>query len=112
MFHTKQLNIRINSLHEIALRLAYQNINLGKSAAINYRYLQYLLTEIYKVKMGLSTPITNVVLVFDQNDSCSLRSGVTVTKMNIKTGKFDFETISAIETVLWENVTKRYQKLR
>ena len=60
--------------------------------------------------MGLSTPITNVVLVFDQNDSCSLRSGVTVTKMNIKTGKFDFETISAIETVLWENVTKRYQK--
>ena len=62
--------------------------------------------------MGLSTPITNVVLVFDQNDSCSLRSGVTVTKMNIKTGKFDFETISAIETVLWENVTKRNQKLR
>ena len=112
MFHTKQLNIRINSLHEIALRLAYQNINLGKSASINYRYLQYLLTEIYKVKMGLSTPITNVVLVFDQNDSCSLRSGVTVTKMNIKTGKFDFETISAIETVLWENVTKRYQELR
>ena len=50
--------------------------------------------------MKLPTPITNVVLVFDQNDSCSLRSGVTVTKMNIKTGKFHFETISAIETVL------------
>ena len=62
MFHTKELNNRINSLHEKALRLTYQNRNssfdellkLDKSVSIHYRNLQYLLTEIYKVKMGLS----------------------------------------------------------
>ena len=29
MFHTKELNNRINSLHEKALRLIYQNRNLS-----------------------------------------------------------------------------------
>ena len=55
MFHTKQLNNRINSLHENALRVAYQDRNssfnellkLDKSVSIHYRnimniYLFYL----------------------------------------------------------------------
>ena len=53
MFHTKELNGRINSLHEKALRLIYQNRNLSfdellkldKSVSIHYRNLQYLLTD-------------------------------------------------------------------
>ena len=54
MFHTKELNNRINSLHEKALSLIYQNRNLSfdellkidKSVSIHYRNLKYLLTEI------------------------------------------------------------------
>ena len=50
VFHTKELNNRIDSLHE----KAYQNRNssfdellkLGKSVFIHYGNLQYLLTEI------------------------------------------------------------------
>ena len=45
MFHTKQLNNRINSLHEKALRVTYQDRNssfnellkLAKSVSIHYR---------------------------------------------------------------------------
>ena len=45
MFHTKQLNNRINSLHEKALRVTYQDRNssfnellkLDKSVSIHYR---------------------------------------------------------------------------
>ena len=67
MFHTKELNNWISSLHERALRLTYQNRNLSfdellkldKSVSIHYRNLQYFLTEIYKVKMRLSPPIMN-----------------------------------------------------
>ena len=59
MLHTKELNSRISSLHEKALRLTYQNRNLSfdellkldKSVSIHYRNLQYLLTEVYKVKI-------------------------------------------------------------
>ena len=112
MFHTKELNGRINSLHEKALRLIYQNRNLSfdellkldKSVSIHYRNLQYLLTEIYKVKMGLSPQIMNDILTLDENASYNLRSGVTVTRRNIRTNKFGFETITTIGAVLWRNL--------
>ena len=112
MFHTKELNGRINSLHEKALRLIYQNRNLSfdellkldKSVSIHYRNLQYLLTEIYKVKMGLSPPTMNDILTLDENASYNLTSGVTVTRRNIRTNKFGFETITTIGAVLWRNL--------
>ena len=112
MFHTKELNGRINSLHEKALRLIYQNRNLSfdellkldKSVSIHYRNLQYLLAEIYKVKMGLSPPIMSDILTLDENASYNLRSGVTVARRNIRTNKFGFETITTIGAVLWRNL--------
>ena len=104
MFDAKELNNQINSLHEIALRLTYQSINLSKSGSIHYRNLQYLLTGIYKVKMGLSPIIVNDVLTLDQNASYKLMSGVTATERNIRTDKFGFWTISSIEVVPWENL--------
>ena len=108
MFHTKELHSRINSLHEKALRLIYQNRNLSfdellkldKSVSMHYRNLQYLLTEIYKVKTGLSSPIMNDILTLDENASYNLSSGVTVTRRNIRTNKFGFETITTIGAVL------------
>ena len=49
MFHTKHLNNRINSLHEKALRVTYQDINssfsellnLDKFVSIHYISLQF-----------------------------------------------------------------------
>ena len=65
VFHIKQLNNRINNLHEKALRVIYQDrnssfseiLNLDKSVPIHYRNMKYLLMEIHKIKMGLSPPI-------------------------------------------------------
>ena len=113
MFHTKELNNRINSLHEKVLRLTYQNRNspfdellkLAKSVSIHHRNLQYLLTKIYKVKMRpTSPPIINCILTLDQNASYNLRSGVAVTRKNIRTNKSCFETFSTIRAVLWGNL--------
>ena len=112
IFHTKELNNPINSLHEKALRLMYQNRNLSfdellkldKLVSIHYRNLQYLLAEIYKVKMGLSPPIMNDILTLEGNASYNLRFGVTVTRRNIRTNKFGFETITTIGAVLWRNI--------
>ena len=54
--------------------------------------------------MGLSPPIMNDVLTLDENASYNLRSGVTVTRRNIRTSKFGFETIITIRAVLWRNL--------
>ena len=50
--------------------------------------------------MGLSPPIMNE----EENASYNLRSGVTVTRRNIRTNKFGFETITTIGAVLWQNL--------
>ena len=49
MFHTKQINNRINNLHEKALRVTYQDrnssfselLNLDKSVSIHYKNIKY-----------------------------------------------------------------------
>ena len=77
MFHTKQLNNRINNLHEKALRVTYQDrnssfselLNLDKSVSIHYRNIKYLLTKIYKVKMSLSLPIMSHIFRLSKNSS-------------------------------------------
>ena len=51
--------------------------------------------------MRLSPPIMNDVLTLDQNVSYNLRSGVTVTRSNIRTNKLGFETIRTTEAVLF-----------
>ena len=54
--------------------------------------------------MGLSPPIMNDILTLDENASYNLRSGVTVTRRDIRTNKFGFETITTIGAVLWRNL--------
>ena len=58
MFHSRQLNNRINKINERALRLAYKGnkltfndlLKLDNSVTIHQRNLKILATEIFKVK--------------------------------------------------------------
>ena len=112
MFHTKQLNNRIKGLHEKTLRVTYQDrnssfsklLNLDKSVSIHYINIKYLLTEICKVKMGLSPPIMSGIFSFSENSSYNLSCGVTVNRRNIRTSKFGFETVSTIGAILWNDL--------
>ena len=95
MFHTKQLNNQINSLHEKVLRVTYQDRNLSfsellnpdKSVSIHYRNIKYLLTEIYKVEIGFSPPMMSDIFSLSENSSYNLMCGATVNRRNIRTGK-------------------------
>ena len=56
MFHSRNLNNKINRIHEGALRLVYQNnlsfselLNLDNFVTVHQKNLQVLVTEIYKV---------------------------------------------------------------
>ena len=110
--HAKQLNNRINSLQETSLRITYQDrkpsfnelLNYNKSVSIHYRNINYLLTEIYKVKTDLSSLIIGDIFSLSENNSYSVRSGVTVIRQNIRTSKFGSETVSAIARILWNDL--------
>ena len=71
MFHSRKLNQRINHIHERALRIVYKDFNssfqelLIKDNSSNiHRNLQKLVTEIFKVKNGLSRELMNDVFEF------------------------------------------------
>ena len=64
MFHSRNLNNKINRIHERALRLVYQNnlsfselLDLDNSVTVHQKNLQVLVTEIYKVKNGIAPEI-------------------------------------------------------
>ena len=65
MFYSRRLNNKINSLHNRALRIAYQDnmsafqelLNKDNSVSIHHRKLQVLATEMFKIHRGLSPEI-------------------------------------------------------
>ena len=69
MFHSRQLNNRINKIQERALRLVYKDnkltfddlLKLDNSVTIHQRNIQILTTEIFKVKNSLAPEIMTEV---------------------------------------------------
>ena len=70
MFHSREINNRINNIHERALRLAYKDyqssfetlLRKDGSVTIHHKNLQLLVTEIYKVIHGISPKIMNEII--------------------------------------------------
>ena len=74
MCHGRSLNNKINNLHERALRIVYQDkkssfetlLKRDKSVSIHIKNLQYLATEIFKVKNGLCPEIMKEIFIFHE----------------------------------------------
>ena len=77
MCHSRTLNNRINNIHLRALRIVYQDkqsifeelLQKENSVSVHMKNLQYLATEIFKVKNGLSPITMNEVFNFQENES-------------------------------------------
>ena len=72
MFHSQKLNACINRLHERALRVAYKYfessfkelLRRDSSTILHQRYLQKLITEIFKVKTGIAPELMKGAFAF------------------------------------------------
>ena len=91
LIHNRGLNNKINHIHERALRLAsddysssFQNLlNKDKSVTIHQCNLQQLVTENFKVKIGIAPIIMNERFTFVENNTYNLRSGMHLNKVNV-----------------------------
>ena len=74
-FHNREVNTRINKIHEIALRMVYDDyessfsvlLNKDKSFTIHERNIQTMAIEMYKVFKGLAPDIMKYVFPMKQN---------------------------------------------
>ena len=62
--------------------------------------LQYLATELFKVKNGLSPEIMNKIFVFPEK-WYNLRSGNHLARKNIRTTQYGIESVSNLGAKLW-----------
>ena len=110
MCHSRNLNNRINNIHLRALRVVYQDkqssfeelLQKDNSVSVHMKNLQYLATEIFKVKNGLSPIIMNEVFSFQENESYNLRSGIHLVSRNTHTAHFGTDTIFSLGPKLWK----------
>ena len=75
MCHSRGINNKINNIHKIALRIVYQNKKSNyrifyrrTSLSIHMKKLQYLATEMYKVKNCLPPEVMREVFNFQENE--------------------------------------------
>ena len=101
MFHSRELNNRINRLHERALRLVYKDsiltfeelLQKDNSFTIHHRNLQKLATEMYKTINNLS-PILMKSIFPDNTNPYDLRNKNPFKTSNVHTVFNGTETIS------------------
>ena len=110
MCHGRGLNSKINNIHERGLRVVYHDkissfktlLKRDKSASIHMKNLQYLATELFKVKYSLSPEIMKKIFVFQEIETYNLRSGNHLARKNIRTTQFGIESVSILGAKLWK----------
>ena len=112
MFHSRELNAKINRLHERALRVVYKNDELtfqqlldkDNSFTIHERNLQKLALEMYKVKHKLSPkPVQDL---FTENEN---NNGKWILPRT-RTTDYGLETIRYRGPKTWEIVPKEIKE--
>ena len=95
MFHGREVNRKINDIHERSFRIVYRDYNSSFSdllqkynfVCIHHRNIQSLTVELFKVKVNLSNTIMNDIFptrVLNYN----LRSQTDFFRNNVNTTKF------------------------
>ena len=75
-----------------------------KSVSIHMKSLQYLATEIYKVKNCLSPEIMKEIFIFQKNENDNFKSGAHLMNRNIHTAHFGTDTITNLGPKIWKLV--------
>ena len=95
MFHSRELNNRINKIHERSLRIVYNDkqstfeelLERDKSVSIHHSNIRKLAIEIYKIKNNLSPEILKDVIGVI-GSSYNLRSETIFKKRNVHKVRF------------------------
>ena len=91
MFHGRQVNKKINCLHERALRMIYEDstssfdtlLEKDMSFSVHGRNIQQLTLEMYKVPKGLApTPISSLFLQCSNNTHSRSQSDFSIPQVN------------------------------
>ena len=118
MFHSRCLNNKINSIHERALRITYQDhistfqelLNKDNSVSIHHRNLQVLATEMFKIHRGMSPDILREIFV-PKISSYNLRRNNTFERRHVQSPYHGTESLSFLGPRIWDLVPLELKNL-
>ena len=110
-FHSSRLNNKINSVHERALRITYQDntstfqelLKKDNSVSIHHRNLQVLATEMFKTHWGLSPEILRETFV-PKTSLYNLRRNNTFETHEVLSVYHGTEWLSFLGPKIWDLV--------
>ena len=119
MFTSRYLNNALNSIHERALRLIYNDYELpfdriledNKQKSIHQKNIESLAIEIYKFQAGLTPPIMSD-LFFSRENDYNLRNFQELESSLKRTVKFGTETISYRGPQIWNLISEILRALK
>ena len=111
MFHNRTLNDKINSIHERALRITYNDrkscfeelLRKVNTVSIHHRNLQRLATEIIKIKNNMAHEILNEILQ-NRTSSYNLRKNSNFYVRKVHSVYHGTESLSSLSPKIWELV--------
>ena len=119
MTHSRGLNNEINHIHERALRIIYNDfwttfeglLAKDKSVTNHNRNMQQPVTEIFKVKMGISPNVMKEIFNFSDNNNCNLRSGTHLSRPIVHTAHYGTtKSIANLEAKIWKLVPQNVKE--
>ena len=118
MLHSRQLNNRINKIHERALRIIYRDSTMSfeallakdKSFTIHERNIQTLAIELYKVAYGISPKIMR--LVFPTKPNVNYPWENIFQTFNVRTVSWGTESLSHLGPKIWNIIPLELKKIQ
>ena len=109
MFHSRRLNSKINSIHERALRITYQDqistfqelLNKDNSVSIYHRNFQALATEMFNIHRDSSPDILREIFV-PKISSYNLRRNNTFERRQIHSVYHGTESLPFLGPKIWD----------
>ena len=113
MFHSRDINNKINRIHERALRITYNNksssfqdlLDKDNSVTIHHRNIRTLAIETFKVLYGLSPPLLNEVFV-ERNCNYNLRENNFLKRRRVNSVRYGTESVSFLAPKIWDTLPK------
>ena len=126
MFHSRNINTRINNLHFRALRMVYRDetstyeelLKKDGTVTIHHRNLQCLAIEMFKVDKGLAPVFMNDIFPKHKNTgtdniSSNTRSNASFyNPSNPKTVNYGLETLRCLGPKLWQLVPRELREIQ
>ena len=119
MFHSRELNNKINRIHKRALRILYddevstfeQLLTKDGAFTVHERNIQILLTEMFKTKNRLEPHLLQGIFEVNEYDGPLLRNSKYFKRPNVNTVRYGEKSLQYLGVRLWDQLPREVQEL-